>query len=150
MWFPAATGLAALEEFKIRFTGIACEKEPFLRELVHKAWPQLQPHADLFELQAQAIMAHFDKSMHSGLLLIAGLPCQPFSRLGAQHEWSDPRSGLVPAFIELKDDLSTLCFKKKGDLLLVDGRGSHESRVSQQGYRARSPRSSSTQAASVG
>eukprot|EP00971_Amphidinium_carterae_P325602 6455961-Amphidinium_carterae.1 len=82
---------AALRSLHVDFFGIAAETDASLRDFVRQKWPQVHSWIDALELTPEEVMKQFRRRQCSSILLIAGTPCQPFSALGHQHTFDDPR-----------------------------------------------------------
>eukprot|EP00971_Amphidinium_carterae_P208598 4138645-Amphidinium_carterae.1 len=87
------------------FYGIAAELEPPLRDLVRQRWPTVHTLTDAMTLSPTEILKQLSRRKCTGVLLIAGTPCQPFSSLGKQQEFRDSRTAPMSHFFVLRDRL---------------------------------------------
>ena len=72
----------ALQIADRRFRGLSVEKDRDLGEFVHQRWKHLELLSDVAKLSAEQILKKFRASGCTGLLLVGGPPCQPFSSSG--------------------------------------------------------------------
>ena len=90
-------GFVASTILQVAFAGCAVEQDGDLSALASSHFPWLYTLDDMMHVTASAIIEMFDGSGCMSLLLMAGPPCQPFSGLGLQQGWDDPRSGAIAA-----------------------------------------------------
>eukprot|EP00971_Amphidinium_carterae_P184535 3663563-Amphidinium_carterae.1 len=99
----------ALQSMGIQFEGISAEIDEELRTHVHRKWPHISTWGDLTTLPTATVLQQFRQSRCNSLLLVAGAPCQPFSSLGKQHGFNDPRSQPLTHFFRMRDELQHAC-----------------------------------------
>eukprot|EP00971_Amphidinium_carterae_P229897 4562215-Amphidinium_carterae.1 len=93
----------------IRFAGMSAEIDEELRNHVRGKWPHVSSWSDMTTLSTETVLQQFRQSRCTSILLIAGAPCQPFSSLGNQHGFDDPRSLPLTHFFHMRDELQTAC-----------------------------------------
>ena len=91
------------------FEGIAVEKDQGLREFVHRKWPRIVPRNDAMKLASEEVLAAFRRANCTGIFLVGGPPCQPFSSLGSQAGFRDARASPCEHFCQLKVALAAQC-----------------------------------------
>eukprot|EP00971_Amphidinium_carterae_P334582 6469938-Amphidinium_carterae.2 len=101
----------ALQSMGIRFAGLSAEIDEELRNHVRGKWPHVSSWSDMTTLSTETVLQQFRRSGCTSILLIAGAPCQPFSSLGNQHGFDDPRSQPLTHFFHMRDELQTACRK---------------------------------------
>ncbi len=70
-----------------------CEIDPFCRDVLRKHWPDVPIHPDLEKFDGHSYR-------RSARLICAGLPCQPYSKIGEQRGEDDDRA-LWPEFMRV-------------------------------------------------
>lgn len=102
-----------------------CEIDPFCQRVLKKNFPEAYHHSDLFTLTTAIleteIQARFGPDWRKpGVILTAGLPCQPFSVAGERNGQNDPRF-IWPTAIGLVRQLrpDVCVFENVGGLLSI-------------------------------
>ena len=93
----------------VSFQGFSVEYEPYLREFIAHHTPNLEHWSDFLALDVEHIWRKIVKGGFSAVLMAGGPPCQPWSALGQQQQWSDPRSCPLIRFFEFRDQLGKKC-----------------------------------------
>ena len=97
----------AVSKYTSEIEGHACEKEQALREFVRKKWPKVGQSALIEELDVQAILEDIMKVRPDIVLMVGGVPCQPFSGLADDPRgMADPRAAPIGHFVRIRDGLS--------------------------------------------
>ena len=93
--------------------GRLAETDETARTFVERKWPQIAVVENAKIFTEEWIQENVDASDPgvSGVLLIGGEPCQPFSSLGKQKGFREhsERAHLVHVFPEAKDALADVC-----------------------------------------
>ena len=85
------------------------EKEDQLRNFIRSHTPQVSHWSDFLKLNVQDVWKQITKGGYTSVLLAGGPPCQPWSALGSQKQWSDDRSDPLSYFFVFRDELKALC-----------------------------------------
>ena len=80
-----------------------------MRELVKSQHPCITSHSDVANLNASILLAEFSASKAHRILLGVGPPCQPWSLLGEQGGFSDPRANVLAHIASIINDLGQQC-----------------------------------------
>ena len=74
--------MVALRQYTQRVSGVAVEKEQNLRQFVRETWPEMRSATWIEEVDVDELLQDIRQHYPDVVLLVGGVPCQPFSSLG--------------------------------------------------------------------
>lgn len=81
-----------------------CEIDPVCNSILQRHWPHTPRHNDV---RTHETWRHLDDIQGTTDLVVAGAPCQPFSRAGRRQGRQDPRGNLFFNILEIADIVDT-------------------------------------------
>ena len=98
---------ACLAKLQLPHDAILAESDGDLRDFMHQKFPAFEMYAQCSNVTESVVMKKFRKGNFTGIFLIGGPPCQPFSRAGQQAGFDDHRSAPMLHFCHLAQCLTS-------------------------------------------
>ena len=98
---------ACLAKLQLPHDAILAESDGDLRDFMHQKFPAFEMYAQCSNVTEDIVMKKFRKGNFTGIFLIGGPPCQPFSRAGRKAGFDDHRAAPLQHLCHLAQCLTS-------------------------------------------